>query len=82
MSEKKAKQARSEELKIEITVKDGGIDWKFSRDGVVEQQFLDILRIIEDQLLLSRAVREAKIAIRKEAFAQRTMKKNLLDIKQ
>ena len=66
MSEKKEKENR--ELVITITAgSDGGLKWEFNRKDVIEQQFLDILRIVEDQILLERAVREVKKLMMQDA---------------
>jgi len=55
-----------ENFKITIEVKDGAVKWDFSSD-VMEQQFLDILRVIQDQILVDRSVRVTKQIMSKEA---------------
>lgn len=48
-------------LKITISLdKDGRIDWKLNRDDVPQQQFLDILRVVEDQTIMDRTIEEMK----------------------
>ena len=61
MEDAKVENGKPEGFTITITGSpDGQLSWNISTKDMIEQQFLDILRVIEDEIIVNRAVRSMK----------------------